>query len=292
MYGAIIGDIAGSIYEGPEHNGQRSYEERMKIMDPDVPLFQKSSTITDDTVLTIAILECLLRGGDYEEYIRLYGNKYRHLGVEECGRSRFGDRFINLLDHKEEGNSFGNGGAMRVSAIPYLFDTYEEVIKETKKATMPTHDHEEGVKGACAVSAAIFFARKGYTKEEIKEKIETEFGYDLNFDLEDLRRNYTFSSKASNSVPQAIFCFLTSDNFEDTIRKAISIGGDTDTIAAISGSISESFYGTPQHLVEEATKYIPDEMLEVLELYHQHKKVTPIEKKISAKNKRTKSPKE
>ena len=153
---------------------------------------------------------------------------------------------------------------MRISPVGFCFDTLEEVKRESKKATIPSHNHEDAIKASEAVAVSIFLLRKGMRKEELVKYIKNNY-YDLNYDLEDLQRNYSFSSQASNSVPQALYIFSISNDFEDAIRKAISIGGDTDTIAAIVGSLSESYYGIPENIKQQAKPYLKDYMLDLLE---------------------------
>lgn len=158
---------------------------------------------------------------------------------------------------------------MRISSIAYLFDTLEEVLNETKKATIPSHNNIEAILGAQAVSSAIFLARNNHTKEDIKKYIETTIGYNLNFNLEELQRNYTFKVNCNDSVPQAIYIFLEANDFEDGIRKAISIGGDSDTIASITGSICEAHYGIPEHLKLDALNYLEPYMIDIVnDFYH------------------------
>lgn len=270
MLGAIIGDIAGSCYEVLEilerknNKRNRSYEERIKILDENIPLFIENSSVTDDSILTCAIYDAIKNGNkEYEKYLKEYGLREINLGLDQYGRSRFGKGFVEWLENSKEGSSFGNGAAMRISPVGYLFDTLDEVKEEARKATIPSHNHEESIKAAEAVAVSIFLLRQGLTKEELKEYLKENY-YDLNYDLEDLQRNYTFSSKASNSVPQALYIFLISNSFEDSIRKAISIGGDTDTIAAIVGSISESYYGIPDDLKQQAKPYLKDYMYDLL----------------------------
>lgn len=289
MLGAIIGDIIGSYYEVLEilerknNKRNRSYEERIKILDENTPLFTKDCSVTDDSILTCAIYDAIKNGNnDYEKYLREYGLREVNLGLDQCGRSRFGKGFVTWLKNNQEGNSFGNGAAMRISPIGYLFDTLEEVKTESRNATIPSHNHEESIKAAESVAVSIFLLRKGMEKEEVIDYIKNNY-YDLNYDLEDLQRNYSFSSKASNSVPQALYIFSISNSFEDSIRKAISIGGDTDTIAAIVGSISESYYGIPENMKQQAKPYLKDYMYDLLkDRYYKKDKVR--EKKYETNN--------
>lgn len=268
MLGAIIGDVVGSYYEVLEvkeiKNGHRSYEERIKILDQNTPLFTENSSVTDDSILTFAIYKAIKENKPYEEMLKYYAKKEIDLGKDMYGRSRFGKGFVEWVNGNTEGTSYGNGASMRISPVGYLFDTLEEVKQESYKATIPSHNHEESILCAEAVSTSIFLLRNGISKEELKEYIEKNY-FKLDYDLEDLRKNYKFSSKSINSVPQAIFTFLESNSFEETIRNAISIGGDTDTIACIAGSLAESYYGIPQELLEQVKPYLKDYMKELLD---------------------------
>ena len=268
MLGAIIGDVVGSYYEVLEvkeiKNGHRSYEERIKILDQNTPLFTNNSSVTDDSILTFAIYKAIKENKQYEEMLKHYAKKEIDLGKDMYGRSRFGKGFVEWVNGNTQGTSYGNGASMRISPVGYLFDTLEEVKQETYKATIPSHNHEESILCAEAVSTSIFLLRNGMSKEELKEYIEKNY-FKLDYDLEDLRRNYKFSSKSINSVPQAIFAFLESNSFEETIRNAISIGGDTDTIACIAGSLAESYYGIPEDLLEQVKPYLKDYMKELLD---------------------------
>ena len=268
MLGAIIGDVVGSYYEVLEvkeiKNGHRSYEERIKILDQNTPLFTENSSVTDDSILTFAIYKAIKENKQYEEMLKYYAKKEIDLGKDMYGRSRFGKGFVEWVNGNTQGTSYGNGASMRISPVGYLFDTLEEVKQESYKATIPSHNHEESILCAEAVSTSIFLLRNGISKEELKEYIEKNY-FKLDYDLEDLRRNYKFSSKSINSVPQAIFAFLESNSFEETIRNAISIGGDTDTIACIAGSLAESYYGIPQELLEQVKPYLKDYMKELLD---------------------------
>lgn len=275
MLGAIIGDIAGSFYEVEEINAlknnpdkKRSYEERIKILDKSVPIFTDDCSYTDDTVLTIAIAEALIKGIDFEEVLKQYGLEEISLGADKYGRSRFGSGFVSWLKGEKEGDSYGNGASMRISPVGYYYDDLEYVLKTTRQATVPSHNNKEAIKGAQAVASTIYLARNNFSKEEIKDFLESRFGYFIHYDLEELQKNYKFSARTINSVPQAIFCFLESTDFEDCLRKSISIGGDTDTIAAISCSIAESFYGIPEELKQKALSYLPERYKKVLNEFY------------------------
>ena len=249
MLGAIIGDIVGSKFEfGP-------------IKTTDFPLFSEGCRFTDDTVMTIAVAQALLdsEGKNDEEIkqtlidsMKHYGHLYPHAGY---GGS-FG-AWLNSDDSKAY-NSFGNGSAMRVSSVGWLYPTLEETLKIAKLTAAVTHNHPEGIKGAQATAAAIFLARNKTPKNEIKEYIEKTFGYNLNFTLDEIRPDYCFDVTCQGSVPEAIKCFLEANSFEETIRLAISLGGDADTQGAIAGSIAEAYYGIPETIAKKALEFIPE----------------------------------
>lgn len=268
MLGAIIGDVVGSYYEVLEvkeiKNGHRSYEERIKILDQNTPLFTENSSVTDDSILTFAIYKAIKENKPYEEMLKYYAKQEINLGKDIYGRSRFGKGFVEWVNSNTQGTSYGNGASMRISPVGFLFNTLKEVKQETYKATIPSHNHQESILCAEAVATSIFLLRNGISKEELKEYIEKNY-FKLDYDLEKLRRNYKFSSKSIDSVPQAIYTFLESNSFEETIRNAISIGGDTDTIACIAGSLAESYYGIPEELLEQVKPYLKDYMKELLE---------------------------
>ena len=268
MYGAIIGDIVGSYYEVLEiKNKNRSYEERMKIMDRNVPLFNENCSCTDDSILTTAIADAILNGESYEKKLREYGLREINLGKDIYGRSRFGKGFVEWLKNDYVGESFGNGSTMRISPIGYLFNNIDEIKNESLKATIPSHNHIESIKSSEAVAVSIYLLRRGMNKDLLKDYIEKNY-FNLDYDLDDLRKNYKFTSKAINSVPQAIFCFLSSNDFEDAIRLSISIGGDSDTIACITGALAESYYGIDEEIIECAKPYIKDYMKDVIDKFY------------------------
>ena len=268
MLGAIIGDVAGSYLEVLEvneiKNGHRSYDERIKILDRNNPLFTDDCSCTDDSILTMAIYDAIVNGNcEYEKYLREYGLREVNEGIDLYGRSRFGSGFIKWLEGNFQGESYGNGAAMRIGPVGYLFGTIDEVKEQVRLATVPSHNHIDAIKGAEAVAVTIFLLRTGHSKEDVYEYIKRNY-YELNYDLEDLQRNNVFSSKSSVSVPQALYVFFQSNDFEDSIRKALSIGGDSDTIACIVGSISEAYYGIDEKLKEEVKPYIKDYMMPLL----------------------------
>ena len=285
MLGAIIGDVAGSIYEVLEieerknNKKNRSYEERIKILDKNVPLFTSECSVTDDSILTCAIYDAIVNGNcDYEKYLREYGIREVNLGLDKYGRSRFGKGFVNWLNDDKQGKSYGNGSAMRISAVGYCFDNLDDVITNSYLATIPSHNHEEAIIAAEAVATSIFSLKQGYSKEEVKFYINTYY-YDLDFDMEDLQKNYTFFFFLSKSVPEALFVFFNSNSFDDAIRKSISIGGDSDTIAAIVGSLAEAHYGIPDKYKEAVKPYLNDYMYELLKnSYYSDNKVKTLNK--------------
>jgi ADP-ribosylglycohydrolase len=247
MFGAIAGDIIGSIFE---IKGTKS---------KDFPLFVPESSITDDTVLTLAIADKILHGGSYIDLYQEWFFSYDWAG--------FGGRFMNwcVTRSREPYQSPGNGAAMKVSPIAWAFDTLEEVRGEAVRSAEVTHNSPEGLKGAESVASAIFLARKGYSKEVIKGYIEQEFHYDLSARLDDIRPDYDFSVNSQRSVPESIISFLESTDYEDALRNAISLGGDADTMACIAGGIAEAFYGpVPENIRVPALSYMDDRMKKIL----------------------------
>lgn len=225
MLGAIAGDIIGSVYEW--HN----------IKTIEFPLFSPRCKFTDDTVLTVALADSILTGALYTQKLKEYYFLYPHAG--------YGGYFHHWAksENMEPYNSYGNGSAMRVSPVGFTGSDLETVLKEARRSAEVTHNHPEGIKGAQAIASAIFLARKGEDKSAIKSYIATNFSYDLSATLEEIRPFYEFNETCQGSVPQAITAFLESTGFEDAIRKAISLGGDSDTLACITGGIAQAFYG-------------------------------------------------
>ena len=247
LIGAIAGDIIGSTYEF----------NNVKTIDFD--LFPIRSKFTDDTVLTVAIADCILNNKDFAKTVWEYGRKYRGRG--------YGGNFKEWLksDYPQPYNSFGNGSAMRVSAVGFAYDNLDEVLQKAKKTAEITHNHIEGVKGAQATSSAIFLAKSGKSKLEIKEYITSKFGYNLDFKLDEIRPTYKFDVSCQGSVPQAILAFLESSDYESAIRLAISIGGDSDTIACITGSIATAYYKVmPKNILDFATSKLPNDFISIL----------------------------
>lgn len=272
MLGAIIGDVAGSYLEVLEVKdlkikGKRDYVDRIKILDKRFPLFNNNCSVTDDSILTIAILDAILNKKPYQDKLKEYGLREINLGVDKYGRSRFGSGFINWLNGNSSGNSYGNGSAMRISPVGFLYDSLEDVKQESYFATVPTHNNEDSIKCAEAVSTSIFLLRHGLSKVELIDYIKNNY-FKLDYSLEELRHNYRFTSKAINSVPQAIYAFIKSDSFESTVRNALSIGGDTDTIACIATSLAEAHYGIDKDIFKQVLPFIPDYMLKILSKYY------------------------
>jgi ADP-ribosylglycohydrolase len=262
MYGAILGDIIGSPYEFD-----------MGDKTKDFPLFSARSQFTDDTVMTVAVAEALLdsRAEEGDEVIRRriaermqrWGRRYPNAG--------YGARFIWWLRQSapKPYNSWGNGSAMRVSAAGWLYDDLATVLRMAKLSAEVTHDHPEGIKGAQATAAAIFLARTGSTKAEIKQYITETFGYNLSRTCDEIRPGYRHVESCQETVPEAITAFLEGESFEDVIRTAVSLGGDCDTLTCIAGSMAEAFYGVPEELKEACRSRLSEDLLAVLERFEE-----------------------
>lgn len=251
MLGAVIGDIIGSVYEFKN------------IKSKEFPLFSSHSRFTDDTVLTMATMDSLIKNIPFAKAYRTWFRQYPQAG--------YGRSFKEWAesDQNEPYSSWGNGSAMRVSPIGYYYKTLEEVLEAAKKSAEVTHNHPEGIKGAQATAAAVFLAKRGKTKVELKAYIEKEFGYNLDEPLESIRKWYAFDVSCQGSVPQAIRAFLESESFEDAIRNAISIGGDSDTIACIVGGIAEAYYGQISHEIKaEALQGLNAPMITLLDNFY------------------------
>jgi type I restriction enzyme M protein len=260
MLGAIIGDIIGSVYEWNN------------IKTKEFELFKSQCFFTDDSVMTCANAVAAMKYKALQERTPLsellvpemkrLGRKYPDAG--------YGGRFFQWLfsDETKAYGSFGNGAAMRVSPVAWIAASLEETETLAKQSAEVTHNHPEGIRGAQAVASAIYLARSGQTKQEIKAFIEGKY-YRLNFKLDDIRDNYRFDVTCQGSVPQAIEAFLEAAGFEDAIRNAISIGGDSDTLGAITGSIAEGFYGIPPVIKEKAMTFLDDELAGIVERFYQ-----------------------
>jgi len=257
MYGAILGDIIGSPYEF-DRSGKTK----------DFPLFSPESRYTDDTVMTIAVADAFLAVSleDDEDKIRRklidsmqkFGRAYPRIG--------YGARFLNWLfsEKPQPCGSWGNGSAMRVSSAGWLFEDLNTVLNMARLSAEVSHNHPEGIKGAQATAAAIFLARTGSTKADIKTYITKTFGYDLSRSCDEIRPGYCHKASCQETVPEAITAFLEGSSFEDVIRTAVSLGGDCDTLTCIAGSMAEGFYGVPEELKEICRNCLPDDLREVL----------------------------
>ena len=247
MLGAIAGDVIGSVHEGA---GTKT---------KDFPLFAPDSTFTDDTVLTVAVADCLLHGRDYVDALHDYFHAYPSAG--------YGGTFIVWAwnRRREPYNSWGNGSAMRVSPVAYCGATLDEVLQEARRSAEVTHNHAQGIRGAQATAAAVFLARTGSSKEQIRQYLQEQFGYFLEEGLDDIRPTYQFDVSCQGSVPQSIIAFLESSGFEDAIRNAISLGGDADTMACIAGAIAEAFYGgVPPQIADPVLALLDDRLRTVV----------------------------
>ena len=259
MLGAIIGDMVGSPYE---------FGNRM-MKSVDFPLWIPRSQFTDDTVLTLAVAEGLINGYNdpllSEQEVKRALLKYAHT----YPRAGYGERFIYWMREADPQpyNSFGNGSAMRVSSAAWLYDTLSDVELFAGVSARVTHNHPEGLRGAAATAAAIYLARTGSSKEAIRTYIERTYGYDLHRTCDEIRPDYKFCVSCQESVPEAIICFLEADSFERAIRLAVSLGGDSDTQAAIAGSIAEAYFGIPEEIKEEGLSRLPQRLRQA---YHEY----------------------
>ena len=259
MIGALLGDMIGAPYES-DRGGKTK----------DFPLFIRGSHFTDDSVMTVAVAEALMdtRGQTDAEILsalvrsmQRWGRRYPNAG--------YGGRFFRWLftEHPQPNGSFGNGSAMRASAAGWLYNDLDAVRHMAALTAEVSHNHPEGIKGAESTAAAIFLARTGSSKDEIKAYTEREFGYDLSRTCAELRRTNRHDATCQATMPPVFAAFLESTGFEDAIRNAVSLGGDTDTIACITGSIAEAFYGVPDALAAEGRNRLPADMLAVLERF-------------------------
>ncbi|MDW7650836.1 MAG: ADP-ribosylglycohydrolase family protein [Bacillota bacterium] len=247
MLGAIVGDIIGSVYEFENYKAQ------------DFPLFNPQSRFTDDSVLTVATAAALLAERGFRETYQDYFHRYPEAG--------YGGRFYQWAKNREREpyGSFGNGSAMRVSPVGFACRSLTDVLRVAKECASVSHNHPEGIKGAQAVAAVIFLARAGGGKDEIAQYITQAFGYDLSVPLANVRPWYTFDVSCRGSVPYAIRAFLESDGFESAVRLAVSIGGDSDTLACMAGAMAESFDGeVPWELTKEALLRLPADLAAVI----------------------------
>ena len=252
MLGSIAGDIIGSVYEWD------------RIKTTDFPLFQEKSDYTDDSVLTIATAHSILNNVPYAQSYKDFTRRYPGRG--------YGGRFQDWImsDTLEPYNSWGNGSAMRVSPVGFAYETIEEILEQAKQSAEVTHNHPEGIKGAQATALAIFLARKVEDKETIRKEISKLFNYDLNRTVDEIRPGYKFDVSCQGTVPEAIIAFLESDDYEHSIRLAVSLGGDSDTLACITGGIAEAYYKVvPEHIIDNTTKFIPEEFSDIIQKFRE-----------------------
>ncbi len=259
MYGAMLGDMIGSVFEWDN------------LKSKEFELFDAGCRFTDDTVMTVAVADALMEAKErgcledeaqtkdlFIDAMHRWGRTYPDAG--------YGGRFYSwlMLERRAPYNSFGNGSGMRVSPVGWISEEMDEVRRLARWSAEVTHNHPEGVKGAEAIASAIFLARTDHKKEEIREYITSEFGYDLDRTCDEIRPDYEFDVSCQGSVPEAIIAFLEGQDFEDVIRNAISLGGDSDTIGAMAGSIAEAYYGVPENLKRECEARLPEDMRGVL----------------------------
>ncbi|MEL6524323.1 MAG: ADP-ribosylglycohydrolase family protein [Chloroflexota bacterium] len=260
MLGAITGDIIGSIYEN------------QNIKTTDFPLFSRHSRFTDDSVLTVAIADAVMHRTihtypilNYFNSRNMYATKIKTYGCRypQAGYGASFKRWLASESLRGYG-SYGNGSAMRVSPIGFAFDTLETTLREAYRSAVVTHNHREGIKGAQAIVGAVFLARTTQDKSAIRDFIQSHIGYDLTETIAQIRDYYTFDSSCQGSVPQAITAFLELENFEDAIRKAVSSGGDSDTIACMAGSIAHAYYGEIPAEIKNQVRFILDGQLKII----------------------------
>ena len=264
MLGAILGDIIGSPYEFDLGDKTK-----------DFPLFSRLSRFTDDTAMTLAVAQGFFDAGldaDDETIRQSIVRSMREL-AKQYPNAGYGGRFRWWLTAPDPRpyNSYGNGSAMRVSSAAWLFHDLDGVLRAAKLSAEVTHNHPEGIKGAQATAAAIFLARTGHSKAEIRQYIEGAFGYNLSRTCDEIRPAYRHVESCQETVPEAITAFLEGEDFEDVIRTAVSLGGDCDTLTAIAGSIAEGFYGVPEELAGECLRRLPDDLLEIVERFQNEK---------------------
>lgn len=238
MIGAIAGDIIGSVYE------------HRPIKTKDFPLFHANCRFTDDSVLTVAVAKAIMEDGDYQKWMQKIGRRYPNAG--------YGGSFIGWLYSEDPVpyNSWGNGSAMRVSPVGFVFDSVDEVLHEAARSAEVSHNHPEGIKGAQATALSVFLARTEKDKALIRKEIASRFGYDLERTVEGIRPFYRFDISCQGTVPEAIIAFLDSESYEDAVRNAVSLGGDSDTLACITGGIAEAYYGPAGDSIAENVKRI------------------------------------
>ena len=261
MLGAILGDIIGSRFEFDRGGKIKEFE-----------LFTNDCSYTDDTVMTIAVADALTSSQDISEEelknnliksMQYWGKRYPYAG--------YGSSFIYWFDNPIPYESYGNGSAMRVSPVGWLYETIEETRRVARISAEVSHNHIEGIKGAECTASVIYLARTKHSKDEIKEYIDREFGYDYNESLKEMRQRHEHIETCMDSLPKALRSFFDGESYEDVIRNAISLGGDTDTLAAIAGAMGEAYYGIPDDIKNEGMKFIPNEFVEVINRFEKKK---------------------
>lgn len=263
MWGAIIGDLAGSIYEYEQIKGVKKVESKEIISD--------NAFYSDDTILTIAVLDAIMHDKDYTKYLKLYGNKYSTFkpNVEPYFEKVFSPGFIKWCEGKKQGVSTGNGAMMRISPVGFMFNTEKDVRQNSKLVTIPSHNSKEAIDAAEKVALIIYYARKGFSKNQIIKKLDIELKYKP-FE----KFNYT----CSTTIDNCLYALFTSNSFEESINKVISYGGDTDTNACIVGSMAEALYGINPELITKAKNKLPKEFIEVLDSAYKIKKEENLER--------------
>lgn len=250
MIGAIAGDIIGSVYE------------HCPIKAKDFPLFHPRCRFTDDSVLTVGVASAILGDRNYLKAVREIGRRYPDAG--------YGSSFVHWLHASvpQPYNSWGNGAAMRVSPVGFAFDAVETVLEQAARTAEISHNHPEGIRGAQATALAVFLSRKHHSKEAIRSEVSGRFGYDLNRTVDDIRPGYSFDVSCQGTVPQAIIAFLDAESYEDAVRNAISLGGDSDTLACVTGSIAEAFYGdVPSNIRAKVREVLPADLWAIAEAF-------------------------
>ena len=253
MYGAIIGDLAGSIYE---------YEQVKKIKPVKINnIIEDSSFYSDDTILTIAIIDAILNDKNYDKYLRKYINDYKDYkpNFNPYFKTPFSSNLIKWSNSNSTGNSHGNGAMMRISPIGYMFNSEKEIIENAKLATIPSHNSKEAIESATTIALMIYYFRTGLSKDEVYKKLNIKLNY---------KPFEKFNTTCEETIDNCLYIFYYSNNFEDAIRKTIMMGGDTDTNACIVGSLAESFYGIDNNLKEQAENKLPNEFVKILRKYN------------------------
>jgi ADP-ribosylglycohydrolase len=250
MIGAIAGDIVGSVYEGSGFKGTQ------------FPLVGAQSRFTDDSVLTVAVAKAIMEGLDYRAAVLELGRKYPDAG--------YSGQFKAWLSAQapQPYQSFGNGAAMRVSPVGFAFDTEEVVLREARRTAVISHDHPEGIKGAQATALAVFLARTGASKQAIRAELAERFRYDLQRTVDQIRPAYRLDLSCQGTVPPAVVCFLDAPSYEDAVRNAVSLGGDSDTLACIAGAIAHAFYrDVPARIVASVREILAPELWSITERF-------------------------